>query len=301
MSTTQTVYISPSYSSTVLSCSTSQRSTVGQLRNRISKQYLGIVDNSENIIFEDDERKCLLDDNTILKDKQKINLSLRNYPTYTSALSKNISNYFDLRNKDKYDTEAKNGKFSTSFIINSIFILLGTIFISIFAQISFHLPINKEVPITFQTFAVLLNGAVQSPLNSCLSCVLYLIAGCIGLPVFAGFNHGISSLTGYSGGFLVGFIFSSIIIGFLSKRGWDKQYRKIWLSMIIGNFVIYVFGFSWFVYKTKDFGGSFPKVVFPFIPGDLVKILLASLFVPLGWKIFYFRNKKLELDIEDHE
>ncbi|ORX83921.1 BioY-domain-containing protein [Anaeromyces robustus] len=301
MSTTQTVYISPSYSSTVLSCSTSQRSTVGQLRNRISKQYLGIVDNSENIIFEDEEKKCLLDDNTILKDKQKINLSLRNYPTYTSALSKNISNYFDLRNKDKYDTEAKKGKFSTSFIINSIFILIGTVFISIFAQISFNLPINKEVPITFQTFAVLLNGAVQSPLNSCLSCILYLIVGCAGLPVFADFGHGISSLTGYSGGFLVGFIFSSIIVGFLSKRGWDKQYRKIWLSMIIGNLVIYVFGFSWFAYKTKSFWGSFPKVVFPFIPGDLIKILLASLFVPLGWKIFYFRNKKLELDIEDHE
>nr|AWI66875.1 BioMNY high-affinity biotin transporter [Piromyces sp.] len=301
MSETQTVYITPSFSSTVLSCSTSQRSTVGQLRNRISKQYLGIVDNSENIIFEDDERKCLLKDDAILKDNQKINLSLRSYPTYTSALSKNISNYFDLKNKDKYDTTT-NEKFSkTSLYVNSIFIILGTIFISVFAQISFHLPIDKEVPITFQTFAVLLNGAVQSPLNSCLSCILYVLAGCIGLPVFAGFSHGFSSLTGYSGGFLIGFIFSSLVTGFLSKRGWDKQYRKIWLSMIIGNLVIYLFGFSWFAYKTNNFWGAFTKVVFPFIPGDLIKILLASLFVPLGWKIFYFRRKKLELDIEDQK
>jgi len=111
MSETQTVYITPAYSSTVLSCSTSQRSTVGQLRNRISKQYLGIVDNSENIIFEDEENKCLLQDDAILKDKQKINLSLRKYPTYSSALSKNISNYLDLRNKDKYDTTSKKGKY----------------------------------------------------------------------------------------------------------------------------------------------------------------------------------------------
>jgi len=303
MSETQTVYITPSFSSTVLSCSTSQRSTVGQLRNRISKQYLGIVDNSENIIFEDDERKCLLKDNAILKDKQKINLSLHSYPTYSSALSKSISNYFDLRNKDKYDTAAESGKFSLSTLVitNIIFIVLGTLLISVFAQISFHLPFDKEVPVTFQTFAVLLNGAVQSPLNSSLSCILYIALGCAGLPVFAGFSHGVSSLTGYSGGFLVGFIFSSLVTSFLSRRGWDKQYRKIWLSMIIGNIIIYIFGFSWFVYKTKDFWGAFPKVVIPFIPGDLFKILLASLCVPLGWKIFYFRNKKLVLDIEDQE
>eukprot|EP00833_Pecoramyces_ruminatium_P003314 jgi/Orpsp1_1/1177346/evm.model.c7180000061075.2 len=301
MSTTQTVYITPSYSSTVLSCSTSQRSTVGQLRNRISKQYIGIVDNSENIILEDDEKKCLLQDDAILQDKQKINLSLRNYPTYSSALSKSISSFFDLRNKEKYETESKKGKFSASFISNSIFIVLGTVLISVLAQISFHLPFDKEVPITFQTFAVLLNGAVQGPLNGFLSSLLYLILGCIGIPVFANFSHGISSLTGYSGGFLVGFLFSSLVTGFLSRRGWDKQYRKIWLSMLIGNIIIYIFGFSWFAYKTKDFWGSFPKVVFPFIPGDIVKILLASLCVPIGWKIFYFRNKKLVLDIEDHE
>jgi len=303
MSTTQTVYITPSYSNTVLSCSTSQRSTVGQLRNRISKQYIGIVDSSDNIIFEDDEKKCLLEDDAILKDNQKINLSLRNYPTYSSALSKRITNFFDLRNKDKYNmTENNKGKFNVSYIItNTIFIILGTILISVLAQISFHLPFNKEVPITFQTFAVLLNGAVQGPLNGFLSSILYIIAGCVGLPVFAGFSSGISSLTGYSGGFLIGFIFSSLITGYLSKKGWDKQYRKIWLSMLIGNFVIYLFGFSWFAYKTKDFWGAFPKVVFPFIPGDIFKILLASLCVPLGWKVFYFRNKKLELDIEDHE
>ncbi|OUM64222.1 hypothetical protein PIROE2DRAFT_9063 [Piromyces sp. E2] len=106
---TQTIYISPTYSNTVLSCSISQKSTVGQLRKRISQQYLGIVDNSENIIFEDEEKKCLLEDNTILKNNQKINLSLRNYPTYSSALSKKISNYFDLKNREKYDTENKKG------------------------------------------------------------------------------------------------------------------------------------------------------------------------------------------------
>ncbi|ORX80105.1 BioY-domain-containing protein [Anaeromyces robustus] len=301
MSEVQTVYISPSYFNTVLSCSISQKNTVRQLRNRISKQYIGIVDNSDNIIFEDDEKKCLLEDDTILKDNQKINLSLHNYPTYTSALTKNISNYFDSRNKDKYDTEQKKGKFSTSFIINLIFIIIGIIFISIFSQISFYLSFNKQIPYTFQTFAVLLNGAVQSPLNSCLSCIFYLILGCIGLPIFAEFSHGISAVTSYSGGFLFGFIFSSPVIGFLSKKGWDKQYRKIWLSMIIGNIIIYIFGFGWYVYKTKEFWGAFPKVVLPFIPGDLFKIFLASLFVPLGWKIFYFRNKKLDLDIESHE
>ncbi|OUM64221.1 hypothetical protein PIROE2DRAFT_9062, partial [Piromyces sp. E2] len=184
-------------------------------------------------------------------------------------------------------------KISTTFIINLIFIFLGTVIISVFSQISFYLPFNKEIPYTFQTFAVLLNGAVQSPLNSCLSCIIYLIVGCIGVPIFAGFSHAVV--------FFIGFIVASPVTGYLSKRGWDKQYRKIWLSMIIANTIIYIFGFAWYYYKTKEFWGAFPKVVFPFIPGDLMKILLASICVPLGWKIFYFRKKEIDLDIENHE
>lgn len=194
----------------------------------------------------------------------------------------------------------KENYFTSLFYINLLFIFLGTVFITVMGQISFYLPFNKDLPVTFQTFAVLLNGTVQNPLNGCISCILYIVAGCIGIPVFPDFSYGFHCLVGNSGGFLIGFVFSSLITGFLSRRGWDKQYRKIWLSMLIGNTVIYIFGFSWFAYKTKDFWGSFPKVVFPFIPGDLVKIILASLFVPLGWKIFYFPKKKLELDIEDH-
>eukprot|EP00833_Pecoramyces_ruminatium_P009997 jgi/Orpsp1_1/1184029/evm.model.c7180000087719.1 len=107
MSETQTVYITPNFSNTTLSCLTSQKSTVGQLRSRISQQYLSIVDSSDNIIFEDDDKKCLLKDDDILKNNQNINLSLRNYPTYSSAISKKISNYFNLKNKVKYDIEIK--------------------------------------------------------------------------------------------------------------------------------------------------------------------------------------------------
>ena len=137
------------------------------------------------------------------------------------------------------------------------------------------------VPITGQTLAVLLTGASLGSRRGASSMALYLVAGWF-LPIYAGGNSGFFWNLA-SGGYLVGYIAAAFIVGFLCERGWD---RKVWilLAMLAGNVALYIPGLiqlSFFVPegKTLELG------LYPFIPGDLVKILMASLLIPGSWAL----------------
>jgi biotin transport system substrate-specific component len=161
----------------------------------------------------------------------------------------------------------------------------GSAFVATLAQISIPLPFSP-VPITGQTLAVLLVGAVLGSKRGAIALMAYLAEGIIGIPVFAGGTGGIGRLLGPTGGYLVGFIASSYLVGLLSERGWDKSYRGSVLAMVVGNAAIYLFGIPWLIATT---GVSLKGAIFmgflPFIPGDALKLLIASGAMPVAWRI----------------
>ncbi|MBN1354311.1 MAG: biotin transporter BioY [Candidatus Omnitrophica bacterium] len=145
------------------------------------------------------------------------------------------------------------------------------------AYLRIPIPPNP-VPITLQTFFVVLSGAVLGRKMGSLAQVSYLMSGALGMPIFQGYSAGISHLAGPTGGYLVGFATASFITGILmdTRRG-TRNFLYILLAMSAGLLAIYICGISWLIIGYKF---SFTKAVFmgliPFIPGMLVKLLLAS-------------------------
>ncbi len=144
------------------------------------------------------------------------------------------------------------------------------------AQIAVY--INPAVPITGQTFAVLLSGAVLGSKRGTASMLVYLGAGVVGLPVFA--PEG--AIAGASRGYLIGFVLAAAIVGYLVERGWGRNPLKLLAAMFMGEVAIYAVGLPWLALyvpgnKVLEWGLT------PFIPGDAIKMVMAALAVPTAW------------------
>ena len=133
-------------------------------------------------------------------------------------------------------TSTKSG-----LLFDAAVVLVGSAFIALMAQVSVPLPFSP-VPITGQTLAVLLVGALLGTARGAMTAALYLGWGIVGLPVFAGGTFGLARLAGPTGGYLVGFIAAAAVVGHLAQRGWDRRPRTCALALAIGNLVIYLFG-----------------------------------------------------------
>lgn len=173
-------------------------------------------------------------------------------------------------------------------IADAALVLGGSLLTALAARLTIPLPFTP-VPITGQTFAVLLVGAALGSRRGALSMALYVLEGALGLPVFAGGTAGLGRLLGPTGGYLVGFIAAAFVTGWLAERGWDRRPLTTALAMLAGNLVIYLFGLPWLA---AFLGGRFlgPKGalalgLLPFIPGDLVKLALATFLLPSAWWI----------------
>jgi len=164
-----------------------------------------------------------------------------------------------------------------------VLVATGSILIALAAQFYFPLPFSP-VPITGQTFAVLLLAALYGHNRGGLTVLTYLILGIAGRPVFASGAFGIATIIGPTGGYLVGFLPAAYIVGLLSKKGWD---RKVWTtatSMIIGNVIIYLAGITW-LSRFVGWDNVLQTGLIPFLIGDGAKIALATLLLPTGWKL----------------
>ncbi|GBC83908.1 Biotin transporter BioY [bacterium HR11] len=167
--------------------------------------------------------------------------------------------------------------------VEVLLVLGGSLFTALMAQVAIPLPFTP-VPITGQTLAVLLVGAVLGARRGALSMMAYLAEGLAGLPVFAGGTAGVGRLLGPTGGYLIGFVFAAYVVGRLADRGWDRRPATTALAMLVGNGVIYVFGLPWLA----QFVGPahvFSMGLVPFIPGDLLKVLLAAALLPGAWRL----------------
>jgi biotin transport system substrate-specific component len=149
-------------------------------------------------------------------------------------------------------------------------VLGASLCIGLAAQVAIPLPFTP-VPLTLQTLAVLLAGAA-------------LAEGAAGLPVFSGWRAGLPHLLGPTGGYLVGFVPAAFLTGLLAERGWDRRPLAAAAAMIVGNAMIYVVGLSWLA-AFVGVGRVLPLGLFPFVPGDLVKIAAATALLPLAWRL----------------
>lgn len=142
------------------------------------------------------------------------------------------------------------------------------------------------VPITAQTFAVLLTGALLGSRMGAAAIIIYLAEGAIGLPFFSGGRGGLAHLLGPTGGYLVAFPAGAFITGAFAEHGWDKRFWTAAAAMAIGSLIIMLSGWTWFSLVTNTpMSVSFQTTVLTFIPGDIVKILLAAALLPAGWKL----------------
>ncbi len=152
------------------------------------------------------------------------------------------------------------------------------------AQLVVPLPFTP-VPLTGQTFAVLLTGALLGPRLGALAMLAYLAEGAAGLPFFRGGAGGVNHLSGATAGYLFAFPAAAYVTGYLAERGWDRRFLTAAAAMALGSLVILACGWGWLTLLTGNAAGAFKLGVAPFLPGDVVKIALAAAALPAGWAL----------------
>ena len=162
-------------------------------------------------------------------------------------------------------------------------VIVFSLFIAASAQ--FAVPIG-DVPITGQTFAVLLTGALLGSRLGAAAVIAYLIEGALGLPFFAAGGSGIVRFMGPTGGYLIAFPAAAYVTGAFAEFGWDRRYHTAVIAMAIGSLVILGAGWAWYTVITNTPPNvSFSLAVLRFIPGDIIKIALAAAVLPTGWAL----------------
>ncbi|MBK9927977.1 MAG: biotin transporter BioY [Anaerolineales bacterium] len=171
---------------------------------------------------------------------------------------------------------------TTEWVRSLFLIVLGSLLLAGLAQIEIPL---MPVPITGQTFGVLLIGAALGSKRGAATMILYITEGAMGLPFFAGGASGLGILTGATAGYLVGFVVAAYVIGWLAERGLERSVRTSIIPFLAGTVIIYIFGVAWLSTVVGGLGKAIEFGMLPFLFGDAVKLILASLALPSAWKL----------------
>ena len=168
-------------------------------------------------------------------------------------------------------------------ILKDILLIVGASIVTALAAQAAVLVPWSPVPITGQTFAVLLTGAVLGARRAFLAQALYLLEGAAGLPVFAGGAAGFAVLLGPTAGYAIAFPFAAAATGALAERGWDRRFITLFAAMMLGSVVIFALGLA---NLSRFLPGDqlLAAGLLPFIPGDFIKSSLAALAFPFVWR-----------------
>lgn len=167
-----------------------------------------------------------------------------------------------------------------------LLVIAGSLLLTLSAKIKVPF---FPVEMTMQTCAVMLIGAAYGWRLALATVVFYLAQGAVGLPVFTGTPEkglGLAYMMGPTGGFLVGFAIAAAVVGWFAERGFDRSFFKILAVMLAADVIVFALGLVWML---ALFGPDKPILawgLYPFIPGDIVKVALAAAIVALGWKAF---------------
>jgi biotin transport system substrate-specific component len=173
----------------------------------------------------------------------------------------------------------------SSLLTDVLLVVAGAGLVSLAAQIEIVLGFTP-VPISGQTFAVLLVGASYGPVLGASSLLLYFFVGLAGAPVYSGGDGGWEIVKGATGGYLVGFVVAALLAGWLAQRRWDRRFSSAVAAMLSGSVVIYAFGLPWLAH-TQDLTveETLEAGLYPFVVGDLLKLYLAGALLPSAWKL----------------
>lgn len=164
-----------------------------------------------------------------------------------------------------------------------VLVVAGALLIYLTARVAIPVP-GSPVPVTGQTFGVLLVGGALGFRRGLVSVALYVLLGVVGLPFFAEGKGGISVIWGATGGYLVGFVVAGSLVGRLAELGWDRKLGGSVGAMLIGNLVIYAIGLPWLGVVTSSTPAETVEMgLRPFLIGDALKLALAAVLFPFAW------------------
>lgn len=178
-------------------------------------------------------------------------------------------------------------KTNRRMIVNTVSVIIGALIVGILAQVNVPL---YPVPITGQTLGVMLVGAVLGARRGGASLLTYMVLGVLGVPWFAGFAGGFHMLYSPTFGYIIGFVFTAYVIGWLSERQWDRHPLWSLFAFAIASIIPYIFGipYMWEILHlaghTLNFVQTMNAGFTPFIIGGIIKWLIGAAILPLAWK-----------------
>ncbi|MCX6352513.1 MAG: biotin transporter BioY [Bacteroidetes bacterium] len=171
-----------------------------------------------------------------------------------------------------------------SFVKELLLVVAGSLLIAVCARLTLYLPFSP-VPITAQTFAVLVIGMSYGRIRAAITLIAYLAEGASGLPVFAGSHFGIAYLFGPTGGYLLGFVIAAYVLGAFAEKKFDRHFSLSFIAMVVGIAIIFFFGLGWMITLMNiSLRQAFITGLLPFIPSAVVSIFSASVVLPLAWR-----------------
>ena len=178
----------------------------------------------------------------------------------------------------------------TTVLSNAVLVVSGVLGLAALAQIAIPVP-GSPVPVTGQTLGVLILGTTYGSTLGVTTFALYILAGIAGAPVFANSGHGLDRIVGATGGYLIGMLVATFVLGQLARFRLDQNFVTALPSMLIGTVITFSFGLIWlYQYTGQSWSWTVNAGLTPFILGEVLKIAIAGTSLPAIWRIVNRKN-----------
>ena len=178
----------------------------------------------------------------------------------------------------------------TTALSNAVLIVGGVLGLAALAQIAIPVP-GSPVPVTGQTLGVLILGTTYGSTLGVTTFAMYILAGIAGAPVFANSGHGLERIVGATGGYLIGMLVATFVLGQLARFRLDQKFVTALPSMLIGTVITFSFGLVWlYQYTGQSWSWTVNAGLTPFIVGEVLKIAIAGTSLPAIWRVVNRKN-----------
>jgi len=175
---------------------------------------------------------------------------------------------------------------------HAVLVVSGVLGLAALAQIAIPVP-GSPVPVTGQTLGVLILGTAYGSTLGTTTFAMYLLAGIAGAPVFADGGHGLDRIVGATGGYLIGMLVATFVLGQLARFRLDQKFLTALPSMLIGTVITFSFGLVWlYQFTGQTWSWTIEKGLAPFIVGELLKIAIAGTSLPAIWRVINRKNSQ---------